>query len=192
MLDNLPFMPEECCSCGRTLSVGNRADKAWGGYRWGVRRMTDVVHRSSVRCDGAEHGGCQAACLIYWKEAWLERIEPGSAREVTTAPSPDEEAFITTTLLRATTNGHPPSWDHQASGHARNWGIAKLLRSLSFEAFNRLQHLNRRFLPRLLLFKKGRAHPFISIYAHRREVWLERLCSALTRSACRPRRAGLL
>ena len=26
----------------------------------------------SVRCDGAAHGGCQAGCLIFWKEAWLK------------------------------------------------------------------------------------------------------------------------
>jgi hypothetical protein len=27
-----------------------------------------------VRCGGESHGGCQAGCLIFWKEAWLKRV----------------------------------------------------------------------------------------------------------------------
>jgi hypothetical protein len=213
MLDSLSFMPEMCCSFGRTLSVDKRGDKTCGGYGWGVRRMTDVVHLSSVRGYGAAQGGCRAACLIYWKEASLERIQLGSARDVTTARSLDEEAFSTTTLLPATTNGRPPSRDEEAwlcqatevaqsSTHLQAWrlgpygmsvrnrGIAKLLRSC--EAFNRLQDLNRRFLSRLRLFKERRTYPFISIHPSSREVWFERLCSAPTLTACRPTRPGLL
>jgi hypothetical protein len=37
--------------------------------------MADAVHLSDIRCDGAGHGGCQAGCLIFWKEAWLERAD---------------------------------------------------------------------------------------------------------------------
>jgi len=33
------------------------------------------VHLRGVRCDGQAHGGCQATCLVYWKEAWLKRID---------------------------------------------------------------------------------------------------------------------
>ena len=39
--------------------------------------MTDAVHLEGVRCDGSAHGGCQAGCLIFWKESWLRRPEPG-------------------------------------------------------------------------------------------------------------------
>jgi hypothetical protein len=35
--------------------------------------MPDAVHLEAIRCDGASHGGCQANCLLYWKEAWLKR-----------------------------------------------------------------------------------------------------------------------
>ena len=35
--------------------------------------MKDSVHLEGVRCDGAGHDGCQAGCLIFWKEAWLKR-----------------------------------------------------------------------------------------------------------------------
>ena len=31
------------------------------------------MHLEDLRCDGSAHGGCQAGCLLYWKEAWLTR-----------------------------------------------------------------------------------------------------------------------
>ena len=37
--------------------------------------MRHAVHLKGVRCDGQAHGGCQAGCLIYWKEPWLKRVE---------------------------------------------------------------------------------------------------------------------
>jgi hypothetical protein len=37
--------------------------------------MENAVHLTGVRCDGQAHGGCQAGCLIYWKEAWLKRVD---------------------------------------------------------------------------------------------------------------------
>jgi hypothetical protein len=36
--------------------------------------MENAVHLTGVR-DGQAHGGCQAGCLIYWKEAWLKRVD---------------------------------------------------------------------------------------------------------------------
>jgi len=42
---------------------------------WSIRRMKDAVHLEGVRCDGTGHGGCEAGCLIFWKEAWLKRAE---------------------------------------------------------------------------------------------------------------------
>lgn len=77
-LDGLPFMPEMLAYCGRTLSVFKRADKTCAG-RGKARRMEDAVHLVGVRCDGSAHDGCQAACLIYWKEAWLERAPMNGA-----------------------------------------------------------------------------------------------------------------
>jgi hypothetical protein len=35
--------------------------------------MLRAVHLEDVRCTGSAHGGCQARCLLFWKEAWLER-----------------------------------------------------------------------------------------------------------------------
>ena len=38
------------------------------------RRLRDTVHLEH-RCDGRAYGGCQAGCLIFWKEAWLKYVE---------------------------------------------------------------------------------------------------------------------
>src|SRR5207302_8001005 len=40
------------------------------------RRMDSAVHLENIRCNGQAHGGCQAGCLVFWKEAWLKRAEP--------------------------------------------------------------------------------------------------------------------
>ncbi len=35
--------------------------------------MVNTVLLEGIRCDGSGHGGCQAGCMIFWKEAWLKR-----------------------------------------------------------------------------------------------------------------------
>jgi hypothetical protein len=73
-LDGVPFMPEMLAHCGRRYQVYKRADKTCDTVTWtGVRRMERTVHLKMLRCDGSGHGGCQAACLLFWKEAWLQR-----------------------------------------------------------------------------------------------------------------------
>ena len=85
-LDKLPFMPEMAQYCGRQFRVYRRADKTCDTVnQTGGRRTFDTVHLEDVRCDGSEHGGCQALCLIFWKEAWLKRassVEEVHDREV--------------------------------------------------------------------------------------------------------------
>src|SRR5436190_9954244 len=74
-LDSLPFMPEMIQFCGKRFRVYRRADKACDTIEWAtLRRMENTVHLEGLRCDGQAHGGCQAGCLLYWKEAWLERV----------------------------------------------------------------------------------------------------------------------
>ena len=75
-LENLPFMPEMLQYCGRKFQVFKRADKTCDYIQpWSIRRMKDSVHLVGVRCDGTGHDGCQAGCLIFWKESWLKRVE---------------------------------------------------------------------------------------------------------------------
>src|SRR4029077_21036356 len=75
-LENLAFMPEMLQYCGKRFRVFKRADKTCEyTQKWSIRRMKDSVHLEGLRCDGTGHGGCQAGCLTFWKEAWLKRAE---------------------------------------------------------------------------------------------------------------------
>ena len=74
-LDGLPFMPEMFAFCGKRLRVYKRAHKTCDTvYPVRGRRMADAVHLET-RCNGQAHGGCQAGCLLFWKEAWLKRVD---------------------------------------------------------------------------------------------------------------------
>jgi hypothetical protein len=73
-LEGLPFMPQMFQYCGQQFRVYKRAHKTCDtvnetGGRW----LTNAVHLD-LRCDGKAYGGCQAACLIFWKESWLMPI----------------------------------------------------------------------------------------------------------------------
>jgi len=79
-LDEMPFMPEMLRYCGARMMVGKRAHKTCDpAVGIGGLKMANTVHLSNIRCNGAAHDGCEAGCLIFWKEAWLKRIEPASA-----------------------------------------------------------------------------------------------------------------
>jgi hypothetical protein len=74
-LDELPFMPQMFEYCGQRLRVFKRAHKTCDTVNDYVgRRMKDAVHLDGIRCDGQAFSGCQAGCLIFWKEAWLKRV----------------------------------------------------------------------------------------------------------------------
>jgi hypothetical protein len=89
-LDSLPFMPEMLKYSGRRFVVSKRAEKACDRVEFkGMRRMSSAVHLEGVRCDGEAHGGCQAGCLIYWKEAWLERVSADAPASGAQRPADD-------------------------------------------------------------------------------------------------------
>ena len=78
-LENLPFMPEMLKYCGGRFRVSKRADKTCDRVeKTGNRRMRNTVHLEALRCNGASHDGCQAACTLFWKEAWLRRVNEAS------------------------------------------------------------------------------------------------------------------
>src|SRR5689334_257702 len=71
-LDGMPFMSEMFQFCGKRFQVYKRAHKTCDpDYR--SRRIHRAVHLET-RCDGQAHGGCQAGCLLFWKEAWLKPV----------------------------------------------------------------------------------------------------------------------
>lgn len=75
-LEGLPFMPEMRRHCGKRFRVYKRAHRTCDTVDYvGGRRMENTVHLEGLRCDGEAHGGCQALCLLFWKEAWLRRVD---------------------------------------------------------------------------------------------------------------------
>jgi len=83
-VDGMPFMPEMLKYSGLRFPVFKRADKtcAPGGGRWHMLRLTGTVHLPGVRCTGEAHGGCEAGCLLFWKEAWLKKASPNPVEGV--------------------------------------------------------------------------------------------------------------
>ena len=87
-LDGLPFMPEMLQFCRQTFTVAKRAHKTCDTITSsGLRRMRDTVHLEGTRCNGDAHGGCEAACQLFWKEAWLIRAD---GKESDTGASPGQ------------------------------------------------------------------------------------------------------
>jgi hypothetical protein len=76
-LDGMPFMPQMFRYCGKRFQVFKRAHKTCDTIviKWDYpgRSLPDGIHLN-LRCDGRTFGGCQAACLIFWKEQWLKPI----------------------------------------------------------------------------------------------------------------------
>lgn len=112
-LDALPLMPEMLKYAGQCFRVFKRADKTCDTIVGpGLRRMTNAVHLEGLRCDGEAHGGCEASCLFFWKEAWLKKIDvsnvtAGSGSSgiapLSTTNSAEEKQTMTEAALRKAT-----------------------------------------------------------------------------------------
>ena len=191
-LGALPFMPEMLRFCGKRFRVSGRAHKACDTVEWKtLRRMEDAVHLEDLRCDGSAHGGCQAGCLLYWKEAWLRRVDEADSGENDSPPedriadavsSCTRETLVNETtrtnasevggpiyscqateLLRATTR--PINWwepdQYVEDVHSGNASVPKVVRGLLVGFFNKFQQANARLLPRFCLVRGCKPYPFV-------------------------------
>jgi hypothetical protein len=153
-LESLPFMPEMWKYCGRTFRVFKRADKTCveGAY---IRRMKNAVFLEGVRCHGEDHDSCDRMCLIFWKEAWLQRAAPGAQAElpavgnlgtVAGVPMPltDTTYFCqSTNLVRATS--HLPGWDvmqYVRDIRSGNFSLGDLVRAVFISLYNKIQRFS--------------------------------------------------
>lgn len=85
-LDGLPFMPEMIEFCGKRFQISKRVVKTCtsgtkAGSSMRVFPTDDVFLLEGLRCSGSDHDGCQKACTIFWREAWLRKVD---RREVST------------------------------------------------------------------------------------------------------------
>lgn len=86
-LEGLPFMPQMFKYCGMRFRVYKRAHKTCDTvFPVRGRRLSDSVHLET-RCDGEAYGGCQAGCLLFWKEAWLRKVGSNAGASLDIVPS---------------------------------------------------------------------------------------------------------
>ena len=99
-LDGLPIMPEMLEFCGKQFRVLQRVVQSTidGAFlkqhtESFVRefRNNDVVILTGVRCSGLNHDGCQRGCAVFWKEAWLQKVDARRADEAA-VPELDQSA----------------------------------------------------------------------------------------------------
>src|SRR5215471_18037432 len=85
-LDGMPFMPEMFAFCGQRFRIYKWAHKTcdYSTEPYTCRNLVDAVHLET-RCGGEAHDGCQAACLLYWKLAWLKHLDRSVADSVSSA-----------------------------------------------------------------------------------------------------------
>ena len=150
-LEGLPFQAEMFAFCGQRMRVAKVAHKTCNNIRKTEGRgrgMADAVHLEGGRCNGSAHGGCQADCVFFWKEAWLRRDTEAAAVVSTTScteqdvwanatdpadANADDPTWVcqTTRLFEATTP--LPWWDARqyakdvTSGNHSAWHMSKLL-----------------------------------------------------------------
>jgi hypothetical protein len=130
-LDAVPFMPEMLPYVGRRFRVAQRAEKICDLVGpGGSRRMRDAVFLENLRCDGSGHGGCQAECRFYWKEAWLKRVLDDQP-PVKADAEVDARARLATL---ADTTSRPREWD----------GTSESYRCQATEAFRATEPLRGR------------------------------------------------
>jgi hypothetical protein len=155
-LDGMPFMPGMFQHCGKRFRVFKRAHKTCGGVIAPEGfKLEHTVHLDGLRCDGKAHGGCQAECLLFWKEAWLkppstQAGEPIAATGAGCAEADIERAISTpdpqtgepiyrcqaTTLLDF---AKPLKWwdvrQYVEDYTSRNVSLARIARGLTFAAY---------------------------------------------------------
>jgi hypothetical protein len=110
-LGQMPFMLEMLRFCGQRVRVGKRAHKTCDPVN-GLqsRRLPNAVHLDGLRCDGSAHAGCQAGCLLFWKEAWLKRVdEPQVSRSSGSVAAAGTSDCTEEALLRGTIAADVPA-----------------------------------------------------------------------------------
>jgi len=119
-LDELPFMPQMLRFCGLRLRVRMRAHKMCDTvHATGGRQMTDAVFLDDAWCDGKAYGGCEMACSIVWKEAWLRRAVDGDPPAAPSRPDHRLDALVWNACRR-------PSSDPAVDEYVFYWEAVKM------------------------------------------------------------------
>lgn len=182
-VDGLVFMPEMLNYAGREFRVQASAHKTCDG-KGVIREMDRTVHLDGLRCDGSAHGGCQAGCLLYWREEWLTPASD-APQQATDAPqqavtASDEARAKLTAHTLATSDSSETIYRCQATDilrasrplstydprqyirdlASRNITLRTFLAGLAVILSRKYQWLTQRYFPRWLRIRGGRLYPF--------------------------------
>ena len=121
-LESLPFMPQMFQYCGQRFQIYKRAHKTCDAPgSLGGLKLPHGIHLEH-RCDGKAYGGCQASCLLFWKEAWLKPVyakASGQADKEFVAQFPPAARCTENDVWRATKRpqhpGEPTRYSCQAT-----------------------------------------------------------------------------
>ena len=134
-LEGVPFMPEMLAYFGRRLRVAKRVEKICDTIcPIASRRMRGTVFLEDVRCGGGDHGGCEAECRIYWKEAWLQPMPDAAAAAPGHAGLAQLAGFLQTRRHQPGSGG--TLWRCQATEARRasepmgTWSVAQYVREI--------------------------------------------------------------
>jgi hypothetical protein len=175
-VDGLLFMPEMLKYAGREFRVQASAHKTCDGAGE-ARQMDHTVHLDGLRCDGSAHGGCQAGCLLFWREEWLR---PATETQPEATGATDEALARLTPMTRTKNESGESVYRCQATDILRasreqskysprqyirdltsgNVTLRILLVGLSVFVFKKYQMLTQRVLPRWLRIRGGKPYPF--------------------------------
>ena len=175
-VDGLLFMPEMLKYAGREFRVQASAHKTCDGAGE-TRQMDNTVHLDGLRCDGSAHGGCQAGCLLFWRQEWLTPVTETQPRATATT---DEALAILTPKTRTVNDSGESVYRCQATDVRRasralskynprqyirdltsgNVTFRILVVGLSVFVFKKYQMMTGRFLPRWLRIHGGKPYPF--------------------------------
>jgi hypothetical protein len=127
-LEHMPFMREMLGMCGRRARVFRCVHRLFDHRKTRrMRHMNGGVLLVGAVCDGAAHGGCEAACHVIFKTDWLRRVGADDAAADEGSHASAQQAD--TAVLQAGTT--PPYYScqitqlHDASQALSGWGVAR-------------------------------------------------------------------
>ncbi len=72
---NLLFAPSMMSFCGQVMRVQDRVENIVLEATTKQRKLKDTVLLEGATCDGICHRLCPRQSFLFWREAWLERVE---------------------------------------------------------------------------------------------------------------------
>jgi len=102
--DGMPFLPEMVRYVGHRFQIVKSAHKTCDPTGASdLRRVPEAVHLET-RCDGSAHGGCEARCLLFWKNAWLKPVDGPQVDDKPSLSSQDDDLEKLEATTRYTTD----------------------------------------------------------------------------------------